>query len=806
MNAARSEYAARFFQDSDVELYFNNSKKFETNTSGCQVTGHLVADRVAVGDGEFLQCGNDDDLQILHDSGQNIIQNTVANTNIKIQGVNSEGGTPVIELNPRRDQQGLSVKANQGVELFYDNSKKLHTDSNGVTISGRLLLGDSSGANDDRIRLGADGDLSLYHDGSDSYIVNDTGALIIKADSARVGIQLNNNGKTALFYQGNEKFKTTSDGATIIGRLSPDANNTYGLGTSSKRFANFFSVTGNFSGNVDFGSGIDVTGATTLTRSTDNATTTVITNNGTTGGNCLKLTSGGTGAGTSIFSVFRNNQSSEAEVFKIDGAGAITSTGDLTISKADAKLKLLSTDTSSPNYPGIDFDTANNQGATLECNIFDSELPTAGLGLVVKKSASNTESGTLTFNVLGDIYAGATSLSSLSRVLTTADEGSGNGLDADTLDGVQGSSFLRSDAADTASGDITFSGGAGAATIGANSDIRFTSGSWTGESCKIQHHGNRLYIQGGSDGIDLRGSDSGTMVRVRNTSIEFVDNATFEGNIAVSGTVDGRDVASDGSKLDGIESGATADQSASEILTLIKTVDGSGSGLDADTLDGANASVSASNSTIVQRHSSGYIFANYFNTTANDVSSGVTKIMVETGNDNYIRHGDAAAVRSFLNVADGATAGVASTGGTFSGDVGFSGGAGAATINGGSDIRFSHGSWTGEATKIQGHNNYMYIQGGSNGIIFRRSNGTDNWFITSSGHFIPGPNNSLDLGGSSNRIRNIYTNDLNLSNEGGSNDVDGTWGSYTIQEGAESLFLINRRNGKKYKFNLTEVS
>ena len=29
--------------------------------------------------------------------------------------------------------------------------------------------------------------------------------------------------------------------------------------------------------------------------------------------------------------------------------------------------------------------------------------------------------------------------------------------------------------------------------------------------------------------------------------------------------------------------------------------------------------------------------------------------MVETGNDNYIRHGDAAAIRSFINVADGAT-------------------------------------------------------------------------------------------------------------------------------------------------------
>tara|TARA_Y100000996_G_scaffold383057_1_gene338736 strand:+ start:831 stop:4310 length:3480 start_codon:yes stop_codon:yes gene_type:complete len=65
---------------------------------------------------------------------------------------------------------------------------------------------------------------------------------------------------------------------------------------------------------------------------------------------------------------------------------------------------------------------------------------------------------------------------------------------------------------------------------------------------------------------------------------------------------------------------------------------------------------------------------------------------------------------------------------------------------------------------------------------------------------------SKDLGSSSYRWRNIYTNDLNLSNEGHGNDVDGTWGSYTIQEGAEDLFLINKRNGKKYKFNLTEVN
>jgi hypothetical protein len=73
------------------------------------------------------------------------------------------------------------------------------------------------------------------------------------------------------------------------------------------------------------------------------------------------------------------------------------------------------------------------------------------------------------------------------------------------------------------------------------------------------------------------------------------------------------------------------------------------------------------------------------------------------------------------------------------------------------------------------------------------------------GNILPDADNTRDLGSSSKRWANIYTGDLNLSNEGSANDVDGTWGQYTIQEGEDDLFLINRRTGKKYKFNLTEV-
>ena len=127
-------------------------------------------------------------------------------------------------------------------------------------------------------------------------------------------------------------------------------------------------------------------------------------------------------------------------------------------------------------------------------------MPAVGYGLILKESDSNTQfpsTGTLSLTVLGNIYAGATTVGSVSRVLTTADEGSGNGIDADTVDGIQGANFLRSDTADTASGDITFSGGAGAVTVAAASDIRIAGGTWTGEytgGIKIQSDGSLSLI------------------------------------------------------------------------------------------------------------------------------------------------------------------------------------------------------------------------------------------------------------------------------------------------------------------------
>lgn len=80
-----------------------------------------------------------------------------------------------------------------------------------------------------------------------------------------------------------------------------------------------------------------------------------------------------------------------------------------------------------------------------------------------------------------------------------------------------------------------------------------------------------------------------------------------------------------------------------------KGINGSGNFIGGTIAGASDVSSSRSNNTIVRRNGNGYIFANYFNTTPNDVTSGITRVCVETGNDGYIRHGTAAAVKTFIN-------------------------------------------------------------------------------------------------------------------------------------------------------------
>ena len=124
-------------------------------------------------------------------------------------------------------------------------------------------------------------------------------------------------------------------------------------------------------------------------------------------------------------------------------------------------------------------------------------------------------------------------------------------------------------------------------------------------------------------------------------------------------------------------------------------------------------------------------------------------------------------------------------------------------------LRSHTNSWNGGIKFISNDGNnesQLHMDNSTNYDLMVDSSFYVGGFFRVNGDVYPHTDNTRDLGTSNLRWRNIYTGDLNLSNKGGNNDVDGSWGNYTIQEGESDLFLINNRSGKKYKFMLEEVN
>lgn len=222
---------------------------------------------------------------------------------------------------------------------------------------------------------------------------------------------------------------------------------------------------------------------------------------------------------------------------------------------------------------------------------------------------------------LDGIEVGATADQTASEILAEIKtvDGAASGLDADLLDGQHGSHYLDfanfSNIPDpqidvTLSGKVTGTGSTTLTNLG-NGSISITA-ELANTAVTAGSYGSATAIP------QITVDEDGRITAASTNAIRGIENLTWHnanttlnleagdgthylanihefgelditGNITISGTVDGRDVSADGTKLDGIEAGATADQTASEILTAIKTVDGTGSGLDADLLDGLDS-------------------------------------------------------------------------------------------------------------------------------------------------------------------------------------------------------------------------
>ena len=176
----------------------------------------------------------------------------------------------------------------------------------------------------------------------------------------------------------------------------------------------------------------------------------------------------------------------------------------------------------------------------------------------------------------GDLWKGSADNSG-SKYWHAGNDGTGSGLDADTVDGLQASSFLRSDTSDTATGALSFSGNV---TYNSTSTVVFNTNTNTNpvyfsRSGSTSNEFTRIGRDDGTTYIYTKNDETSSAVRFdfENTDTESGGGASANTSfITLLGDINGASISVDG---------GTVWHSGN---------DGSGSGLDADLLDGQHAS------------------------------------------------------------------------------------------------------------------------------------------------------------------------------------------------------------------------
>ncbi len=108
----------------------------------------------------------------------------------------------------------------------YIGSKSSVTLVDGITKNGGTLEGDLSFGDNDKAKFGAGDDLQIYHDGTHSYLDNNTGALFMRNNGSVVIEDLSGDniirgidgGAVDLYHNGSAKLTTTSTGVDVTGK------------------------------------------------------------------------------------------------------------------------------------------------------------------------------------------------------------------------------------------------------------------------------------------------------------------------------------------------------------------------------------------------------------------------------------------------------------------------------------------------------------------------------------------------------------------------------------------------------------
>ena len=133
--------------DAGIELYYNNSKKFETKSYGIEIQGSAYTSNgdFHVADSGKLKAGTSSDLQLYHDGTNSYIANATGGLRLSVAG-----GSNTVQINKGTvDANMAKFIADGAVELYHNNVKRLETASGGINItnSGAIYLGGTGSAN-----------------------------------------------------------------------------------------------------------------------------------------------------------------------------------------------------------------------------------------------------------------------------------------------------------------------------------------------------------------------------------------------------------------------------------------------------------------------------------------------------------------------------------------------------------------------------------------------------------------------------------------------------------------------------------
>jgi len=176
-----------------VELYFNDVKKFETISTGINFP-----------DDSMIRMGAGNDLNLWHDGSNSYIENKTGN----------------LEFQAKQAETACKMIPDGAVELYYDHTKMMETQANGVTMSESLYMLDTKA-----LYLGTGADLVLFHHtdvnyidsrGRETYIRN----LNTDGNANETMAKFIPNGAVKLYNDNSKKIETSGSGVTVYGTVT----------------------------------------------------------------------------------------------------------------------------------------------------------------------------------------------------------------------------------------------------------------------------------------------------------------------------------------------------------------------------------------------------------------------------------------------------------------------------------------------------------------------------------------------------------------------------------------------------------